>query len=178
MTGTPALRVEGSFPRDPRLYVRDHATFLRESLRETAAEHHRRHIPRHFLAFAPSKYGYLPRSPRYLRLKRVLGLTEPLVFSGAMRAQVTSGRTITATQRSASLFMRWDLKGSTGRFRFRKWQTQLSGAQMRVLGRIQELKAVSPDEQRYLADFLGQRYAEKANAPGVTHRTRNRAARA
>ena len=92
-----------------------------------------------------------------------------------MRAQVTSSRTITATQKRASLFLRWDLKGSTGKFRMKAGQTELSGSQLRVLGRIEELKATSPDEQRYLADFLGQRYTEKANAPGVRHRTRNRA---
>lgn len=181
-TAPPGLRVETSLPRDPRLYQRDHAQNIRQVLREAAEEHHERHIPRHFESFAAAKYGYLPRTSRYLNWKRRRGLPDlPNVATGAMRAQTTSMRTVTATQYRATLKLRWDWptsgpSGSSGRFRLKKGQTQLSSSQKQILARIEELRAVSSDEQTYLANFIRDRYAALANAPGTRYRTRNRAA--
>lgn len=173
-TAPPKLQVTATFPRDPRLLVRDHATFLRDTLRDAAAEHHRRHIPWHFKSFAPAKYGYKPRSTRYRRLKAALGITDPLVFTGRTREQVTTQRTITATQRRASLIMRLPLLGGTGRFRLRKGQTDLTRSQKTIAGMIEEIRAITPDERNYLADFIREKYTARANAPGVKYRERNR----
>lgn len=62
---TPKITTTVTLPRDPRLLVRDHNTILRETLREAAFEHHRRHIPWHFESFAPAKYGYARRGKKY-----------------------------------------------------------------------------------------------------------------
>lgn len=185
-TAPPGVRVETTLPRDPRLYQRDHATFMREALRDTAREHHERHIPRHFEAFAGPKYGYVPRSSKYRNWKRRLGLPDlPNVFSGTMRSQVTSLRTVTATQHRSTLKLRWDWpnrenqpSGSSGRFRLKPGQTQLSQSQKQILARIEELRAISADEIKYLAQFTADRYTAQANAPGTRYRTRNRASSA
>lgn len=180
-TAPPGLRVETNLPRDPRLYQREHTQNIRQALREAAEEHHARHIPRHFEAFAAAKYGYLPRTPRYRNWKRRRGLPDlPNVATGAMRAQTTSMRIVTATQYRATLKLRWDWpksggpSGSSGRFRLKQGQTELSQSQKQILARIEELRAVSSDELQYIAKFIGDRYAAMANAPGTRYRTRNR----
>lgn len=171
----PELKFSGTFPRDPRLLVRDHATFLRESLRETMQEHHERHIPRHFEPYAAAKYGYLKRNRKYLERKKRAGYgTVDLVLTGRTRSQVTSSRTITATQTKARLIMRLPLLGGTGRFRFQNDQKRLTEQQKQILARIEEVRAIAPDEERYLGEFLIEQYTKRANAPGVQYRTRNR----
>jgi len=174
-TAPPKLQVTADFPRDPRLFARDHATAIRDALRETAEEHHRRHIPWHFKSFAVAKYGYTPRSSRYKKLKAAIGITEPLVFTGATRAQVTTQKTITATQKGATLIMRLPLKGGTGSFRLKAGQTSLTRSQKTIVRIIEEIKAITSDERRYLADFIREKYTAKANAPGTKYRTRRRA---
>lgn len=171
----PLLIVETTLPRDPRLFVRDHGKFLNAAFRATAAEHHRRHIPWHFLPFASAKYGYRPRSKRYAAMKLRLGLP-PLVFSGATRQKVTTERQITATQKGARLILRLAFEGGSGRLRIRRGQTSVSSAQQQILYRIAELQAIAPDEARYLADFLKQHYLAQANAPGVRYRVRQQIA--
>lgn len=188
-TAPPLMQITTSWPRDPRLHTRDHATFLRESLRETAIEHHRRHIPWHFEQFAAAKYGYKPRTRGYLSIKRKLGLSLPLVFTGRSRASATSQREVTATQNRVTLKLRLDIRGrdaagnqvvisGSGRFRMKPGQMSLSRAQMQILARIEELRAVSADEHAYLAKFLAEKYTARANAPGTRYRTRNRASSA
>lgn len=167
----PLLIVEANLPRDPRLFVRDHGRFLNAAFRATAAEHHRRHIPWHFLPFARAKYGYRPRSKRYAALKARLGLPD-MVFSGATRQKVTTERQITATQKGARLILRLAFEGGSGRLRLRGQQTKLSTAQQQILYRIAELQAIAPDESKYLADFLQEKYLAQANAPGVRYRVR------
>jgi hypothetical protein len=171
-TTPPRIEAQGDFPRDPRLFVRDHARFLRESLREAMAEHHERHIPRHFQPFAIAKYGYKPRSNGYERRKRRLGKHNPLEFTGRTKTQVTTSRQITATQHRATLIMRLPLSGGTGRFRLAKGQTQLSSSQRTILQIIEELRAIAPDEVTHLRDFVAARYAARANEPGVRYRVR------
>jgi hypothetical protein len=173
-TAPPRLQVSENFPRDPRLLARDHARFLRDALRRAVETHHERHIPWHFEAFAAAKYGYRPRSRRYAALKARLGLRLPLVFTGRTRETVTRQRQVTATQHRATLILRLPLAGGSGRFRFRRGQTELSRAQRTILQIIQELKAINPDERRFLADTLRARYVALAQAPGLRYRTRRR----
>lgn len=174
----PELQFTGSFPRDPRLLVRDHATFLRESLRETMREHHERHIPRHFEPFAAAKYGYLQRSARYRARKARAGYGNvDNVLTGRTRSQVTSSRTITATQTRARLVMRLPLAGGTGRFKFQNAQGRLTDQQKQILARIEEVRAIAPDEERYLGEFLIKQYTDRANSPGVQFRVRDRLGR-
>lgn len=175
VTAPPQVRVEGTFPRDPRLRVRDHQRLLRQAIRETLEEHHARHIPWHFEPFAHSKYGYHTRNPQYVARKVRMGLGNvDNVASGATRATVMNQYEITATSKGGRLIMRLPFRGGTGRLRLWFGQTELSEQQQQVIRRIEEIRAIAPDESRYNAEFLNQRYAALASAPGVPHRVRNR----
>ena len=174
---SPQLKYSGSLPRDPRLYLRDHATFMRESIRETMREHHERHIPRHFEAFAAAKYGYIKRSSKYIAIKKRMGLGNvDNVFTGRTRDQVTTSRQITATQTRGRLIMRLPFEGGTGRFK--NYGNGLTDQQRQVIARIEEIRAIAPDEEKYLANFLRDQYVGRVNQPGTRFRVRNRAASA
>lgn len=171
----PVTTCTTTLPRDPALYVRDHATFLREAFGETAEFHHTKHIPRHFEHYAAAKYGYARRtSMRTRRLsyqawKDRLGLP-PLVRTGATRAVVISMRTITKTQKGAKLFMSLPFS-KTGRMRLGD-NGRLSVRQQEVLKRIAEVEAIAADEKRTLATVLRDDYVRRANEPGVKRRIR------
>lgn len=175
-TAPPLMIVNANLPRDPQVYVRDHATALRETLGESAKEHHDRHIPWHFEPFAPSKYGYIKRGAKYQKLKDRMGLP-PLVgpnpkTSGNLKTEVESRYDITKTQTKATLKMRLPFKGGTGRLRLRPGQTELTSPQEQILHRIAELSAIAKDETKHLAAFIAHRYVERVNQPGVKRKIR------
>ncbi|HAP39452.1 MAG TPA: hypothetical protein DCQ94_06810 [Nitrospira sp.] len=170
-TAGPILEVKGSLPRDPRLYIRDHGTFLREALKDAARFHHERHIPRHFEPFARAKYGYTSRSERYQKLKKRRGLPD-LVWSGRTRAVVTQSRQITGTQKQARLILRLPFKGGTGRLRVRG--ARLSAQQQNVLRIIAELQAIAADELKAVAGYVRDDYTRRANEPGTRYRIRKK----
>lgn len=173
----PKLTVTTSLPRDPRLHVRDHATFLRETLGEAAAEHHRRHVPRHFQPFAAAKYGYARRRLKYQRLKDRFGL--PPLVSPLSRTQgrpptnlaVMTDFAITKTQKRSTLKMRLPFRGGTGRLRLTG--NGLSKPQKILLRTIAEIEFIAPDEQRALNEWIHRRYAQRVNEPGVKFKVRN-----
>jgi len=181
---SPEISVTVDYPRDPALYQRDHARFLRESNRQAAVFHHRRHIPRHFEHFAAAKYGYKPRRSYVGRNKRRVGyqaikdrlglppLVSPRVTGGQTQRQITTQRQVTATQKRARLIMRLPFRGGTGRFRLQPGQRQLSVNQQVVMQIIAEIEAIAPDEQRTLNEFIHTYYATQANQPGVRKRKR------
>lgn len=171
----PTLTVTTTFPRDPRLFVRDHGRFLRETLHDAMVVHHRRHIPWHFEPFAAAKYGYVKRRARYQARKDRLGLP-PLVSpnpatSGQLRTAMTQFRQITATQTRARLLMRLPFTGGTGRMR--KLGNKLTSSQQNVMARIAEMEVIAADEQEFLNQFIGANYAHLANQPGTPYRVRN-----
>lgn len=175
-TAPPLMLVNMTLPRDPDLYVRDHERNLRLSLADAAIEHHDRHIPWHFEAFAPQKYGYKKRGSKYQRIKDRMGLP-PLVSpnpktSGSLKAEVAYHYQITSTQTRARLIMRLPFQGGTGRLRLRAGQVQLTSPQEQIVNRIAELSVIADDESAYLADFVGDRYAMRAKLPGTRRRVR------
>lgn len=173
MTAAPPNTViTTTLPRDPRLLIRDHNRILNDTLRDAAEFHHGKHIPRHFEPFARSKYGYAPRSPRYLAVKRRLGRTIDLVWTGATKIAVTSTRQITATSKRSRLIMRLPFTGGTGKFRI--VGNMLSDAQKNILRIRAEIEVISDDEQRTINRRIGEEYTRRVNEPGVKYRTRNR----
>jgi len=188
MSGTvetlPLLVTQMSLPRDPRLYGRDHATNLRETFGDAARFHHEQHIPRHFMDFAPAKYGYAPRTSVISRVaanglragkvpyqlwKDSQGLP-PLVLTGATRAMVTGSRVITKTQKGARLQLATPLS-KTGRFRLKDANFgRLTVHQREVIARIQEIQVIAQDERRSIAGFIQTDYARRANEPGTRYR--------
>lgn len=174
-TKPPTLSVTTTYPRDPRLFVRDHQTFLRDSLRETIVEHHTRHIPWHFEQFAAAKYGYAKRKAKYQARKDRLGLP-PLVSpnrdtSGQLKTAMTQFRQVTATSTRARLILRLPFQGGTGRLKLTGGS--LSSSQKNILMRIAEMETIARDEHGHLMEFLGNVYTARANAPGVPYRVRS-----
>jgi hypothetical protein len=165
----PIMSTELTLPKDPRLLVRDHATFLREAFGEAARFHHERHIPWHFESFAAAKYGYKKRSRRYQKRKDARGLPD-LVWTGATRAVVKGSRQITKTQKGAKLILRLPFKGGTGNFRV--MDGHLSDPQKQVMERIAEIKAIASDEARAISEKVREDYTRRANEPGVKYRVR------
>jgi hypothetical protein len=179
---------------DPRLYTRDHNTFVRNAFRYAAQFHHDHHIPRHFLPFAGAKYGYKrrtsmanagifeavglnPWSPGekrnqpYQDFKNKLGLPDN-VLSGALRQMTTSQYKITATStKGAKLTMPVPpyAGGATGRLRMKKGQTEITDQQRNILDRQAEIEAISPDEINKLHEVMEDRYCNLANTPGIPH---------
>lgn len=171
MTRPPIVTGRMTLPRDPEVLLREHNRILRLSLADAAIEHHDRHIPWHFEHFAPAKYGYARRMAKYQRLKDTMGLP-PLVSpsrytSGRLRNEVRFHFRVTSTRKNARLIMRLPFKGGTGRVRLRPGQAKLKSSQEQVLARITELEAVAPDESRYLAKFIEERYAMRARLPST-----------
>jgi hypothetical protein len=181
--------------RDPRLYERDHNTFVRNAFRTAAEYHHKHHIPRHFQAFAAAKYGYAPRlskanagvfeavglepwspgEPRnqpYQTFKDKLGLP-PNVLSGALRDEVTTQHSITATAtKGAKLTMPMPdyAGGKSGNLRIRKGQESPTTQQQNILARQAEIETISPDEHNTLVGVMDDDYAKSANQPGIEYR--------
>jgi hypothetical protein len=179
---------------DPRLYTRDHNTFVRNAFSTAARFHHDHHIPRHFLPFARAKYGYKrrtsmanagifeavglnpwspgePRNQPYQDFKNKLGLPD-LVLSGALRQRVSSQFKITATStKGAKLTMKMPdyAGGATGRLRVKKGQTEITDQQRNILTRQAEFEVISPDEIQKLHEVIEERYCNLASVPGIPH---------
>ena len=158
--------------------VRDHKRILRAAIYEALDFHHREHIPWHFQPFAHAKYGYNTRNKGYVARKVRLGLGDvDNVASGATRETVTHERQITATSNGGRLIMRLPFRGGTGRFRLWHGATRLTAQQEQVIRRIEEIRAITPDESQANAAFLLQHYVALATAPGVKYRIRNRSSK-
>lgn len=172
----PLLVATMSLPRDPRLYTRDHATNLREAFGDAARFHHEQHIPRHFMDFAAAKYGYKPRTSKYLRWKaRTFPGRPALVLTGRTQAVVTGSRQITKTQKGSRLRLRFPSPAEGGGFgsatgRLRLQGDRLSVHQKEVLARIAEIQVIAPDESRRLAECVRDDYTRRANLPGTRYR--------
>ena len=164
------MELQATFIRpDPRIFIRDHNKWLRAANVRAAKYHQRVHVPRHFQNFAAAKYGYLPRSQKYLKYKeRRYGSTRPFVKTGATEDALVGMRQheISATPKGAKLTLRLPFKGGTGRFldakalkRLKKVHTESQvRAQKAAMARVAEMEAISPDEQRTLNEQIEQQY--------------------
>lgn len=76
--------------RPEEMATRHHNKIVKDALRETLAEHHRLHTRLHFQKGGRHRYGYAPRSQKYLKRKqREKGHTIDMLYSGATRAEMT-----------------------------------------------------------------------------------------
>lgn len=111
-------------------------------------------LKEHFKPGAAAKYGYKPRSPRYLaRKKRKLGHTIPLVHSGLMRRSLTRAIFVTGTSRL--------LRGTMHGPRYVHMRTTIMNPRPN-LG--DEAARTTAEEQRSLAAVFGAAVAELLNA--------------
>jgi len=103
---------------------------------------HREILPRHFLRRAIVTYRYQERGRRYeaAKLKR-FGHKRPLVWSGKLRAQVTSAKSLLARRASVDIrvFGALNLSGFNARARMPDMTSEIqavSGADERELARV------------------------------------------
>lgn len=193
MSAIPAMTFTITFPRDPRLYTRDHNRHIREANKQAAKIHHQRHVPRHFEAFAPAKYGYFKRSKKYeVRKFKQVGHNRPLEFTGISKRHILrfTDDMVKATPKGSTLTVKLQIKGGSGRvidaaaaarlFAAGKRKTatiskQQIQSQKEILRRVAEMGAISPDERQYIGDRIGVIYAQLANAPGQVYRVKIKA---
>ena len=80
---------------------------VKASLGEAGLRWHRNTLPGHFTPAAASRYRYKKRSEKHEEAKlRKFGHNKPLVFSGALAAQVMRAARITATGKGVRVVMR------------------------------------------------------------------------
>jgi len=163
----PMPVVEFTPPARPEdMTVRLHNQFAKQALRETLAEHWRKHTRRHFQFGARQRYGYFTRSPGYRRRKlKVKGHDIDLVYSGKSRAVIsgqspqirTSGAAEGGKKNLGGYYkLRFPFTGGSGRQRRR-------GSNDTVARMVRELERWAGDEVAWArAEFL-RRYMEKVN---------------
>ncbi len=140
--------------------ARVHNRLVKIVVRQVLEHHWRKRIPEHFKTSAHQKYGYLPRSAKYIRAKaRRYGSTVDLVKTGAAKSEMTTRHRITIggsamnNDVAGKLTMRFPFPGGTGKKDSRKKGNfrLVDPAQM-----IREMQAITADElteiNRQIAD--------------------------
>lgn len=86
----PKLTLAIAVPERPATLVkREHNRIAKDALRTVLETHHKKRIPGHFEHSAHSKYGYKPRSPKYIRYKvKAFKTGDDLVMSGATQQKM------------------------------------------------------------------------------------------
>lgn len=136
-----------------------HNRLLREALR-TAMKHHRDvtlgdHFKENAKTAPGGEYGYLPRSPRYIKRKRrKVGHNRPNFLYGRL-ARETGNSQITATAKRARMVIRGP------------------GRAIRNQQRL-ELEAITRQEEVEIAQRAGDTYTSEANKPHNRRRRRRR----
>jgi hypothetical protein len=129
---------------------RSHSQIMRQINQEMMEKIRDLFWPMHFTNCSDTSpggaYGYAPRTQRYQNEKfKKYGQNTPLVKTGALEAAVRGNATITRTANSATLRSR-------------------SPHFLRLRNRY-EVEAVSPAEQRELAEWARKRYVELCQSP-------------
>lgn len=148
MIGAIILRETGP---TPRLAKRAHNQIIKDTLAETAANHHR-FMPKHFTVAGGREYGYKPRKGEGLtgrdfwrsytgRKKKQKGHTRPLTWSGASET-LARIRDVRAVAKRATLIQH--ARGLNRR-------NPKSDIDMR-----EEIRTVSESEARVAVQFAGR----------------------
>ena len=145
------------------LRKREHNKFAKQAARKVMEHHAKRNWPKHFKREARKKYGYMPRTVKYIREKqrryRTGGMD--LVKTGGNRKYVPShgkvrlGGTASADKKPlvASLSSRFSFPGGSGRFRKPESRQAVTIGQM-----IKEMQAVTTGEAFELSGIFSDEY--------------------
>jgi hypothetical protein len=118
---------------------------------------HKLYLPRHFQPGAEERYGYQPRTHKYLAMKARRGLP-PLTYRGTLRQLVVSSHIVREFPTRFSVIM-WGPRYATMRPR----PPERGGNNRRpAIGA--ELVKTSPDEEREMAAFAGPRFVQLLEA--------------
>lgn len=155
------------------LTKRDHNRYVKQAVRETMEEYHRKFTRRKFQLDAKWRYGYASRSRKYnARKQRIKGHQIPMLWSGDSRKKISGGVANIRVGGSAEggkksitaiLFYRLPFKGGTG-----DQKGRTSNSVVRQL--IGELSRWATDEVSWAAKYFLERYMEKVN----NHRSRRK----
>lgn len=139
---------------------------------------HERLLPRHFTQGAAAKYGYQPRTEKYLKRKRRLAAigkvkspVRDLVYSGRGQASLRARVNIRVfpTRFSVRMQSPKDRKGKDY-ILMRPRPAKVTGRAMPPLGA--EVTAVNAEDHRDMAEFAGKRVHELMRAELQRRRTR------
>lgn len=146
--------------------VRLHNQYVKHSLRETMAEYHRRFTRKRFQLGASKRYGYAPRSKRYIKRKlKRKGHQIPMLYSGKTRKEIADtppklrvGGAAEGGKKlpTCTLFYRLPFSGGTGK----GWGADSNRIVKQI---IKELSRWAPDEVPWACDEFLRRYMEKVN---------------
>lgn len=133
---------------------RTHARIAREVMRRIAQDHIQNRMGKHYEVGPETEpggaYGYVPRTPAYLRRKlQTHGHQKPNVFTGQERNYVRNTAKITATQTRSRLYLK--------RLHTRR---QVLSDQHEI-----ELSAISPAERSDIVVLAHQWYQDEAAKP-------------
>lgn len=160
----PLIQVDVKVSDGPLVSQRVEAQAKREGFREMGRFHSRQILPRHTNTGAAKRYGYHPRSTKYVkRAKRRYPNWRPFHASGTAARSLREPIEPSATQYGGRLRPRVVLGGDyatrlTGRPRIKKRQIRLSAAQENMLMRAEEIKAMVPEEHVELAEAWHRGY--------------------
>lgn len=148
--------------RRPRGLSRRHLRAdIKEALREVGREWHHQTLPRHFVDGASSRYRMRPRSAAHQERKlHRFGHQRPLVFSGAMAAELKRIAEIKPTSKGVRVKMR----GPKYLYRYRKDSKQPDKAK--------EVTATTKAEERTIAQSLHAKLKTRMNKTAETERHR------
>jgi hypothetical protein len=162
--GLGSIAMEVDLPTRPGdVAERHHNRFCREALRRCLQTHHKDRIPQHFTKAAHQKYGYKPRTLKYMKWKaRKFHSTTDLVKTGASQRSMVANGTITMSGSAeggkraltGSLHLNFVFPGGRGRFRKDSLQ-QVTIEQMRS-----EIQAMTADERREVARQMAHEYIQ------------------
>lgn len=134
---------------------RSHGQIMRQVNRGMLERWRDRFLPLHFEGGASQRYGYRPRTSRYVaRKRRMVGHNIPLVLTGRLRDTIRRGVVIRATQYRASA-------RSRGYFPMRN---EMRG----------EIERITDAERRDLIQWGRREYLRLAKKPEFARRRRSK----
>jgi hypothetical protein len=148
------------FGATPGLLKSEINRLTKEALIAAAENHYREYMPMHFTMAAYSRYGYKPRSAKYLAKKnKIYGHVLPLVYSGTSKNLALSGEPkISATRHRATLIQR-----------ARGLNRRRPGSQIHM---NREISAVTQSEVNTASRVAGREYLRLARELSVSKTTR------
>lgn len=164
-----AIRIPSRSPL--RATVRKHNQFTKEAVRETLFRHWLERSPDHFKQTAMAKYGYKPRSEKYLRSKRRkfgFRADNPLLYTGKSRDYITRTFSITVggaaeggkKEIGAKLTTRFQWRGGSGKMR----EGGRSGVTPQDM--VNEMTRTTPEEREKMSQNILKRYLAKLHGRG------------
>jgi len=124
--------------------------YVKATLQTAVYYWHRKFLGKHFRAGAAARYGYKPRSPKYIRRKKnKKHHSQPLVWSGDTRKSVRTSIRVGGTSKQA-----------TGRM-VAPWYIKMVPQKRNAPALGDEIARVAPVEMEEINAFMARDFAER-----------------